>query len=496
MRLSKFKLLSTLAILNLVSASLFSQSQSTQNGGSWWQFRGSNGAGIASDSPPLPSKLDDIQALSWSVPIPLGHSSPIAIEDRIVLTGYEDGELLVMSFAEATGETVWKKKIKVPTLEKTHPLHGPASSTPASDGERIFVTFGSFGILCFDLDGNELWKVERPIKKNMFGSAASPIVHRQRLIAYSGNEEESVLEAFDTISGRLLWERRRQGAASSWSTPVIRELDGISEILFYEPYHLRAVDLSGNDRWSVPRLADEPITVPQLQGETVFATSYNLRTNSEVASVPTFAQLLDECDTNKDRLIDYNEAKRNKSILSRPDADGQGDHPLTMFLRLLDENKDKLISEAEWSRIHLWMDPWEHTNGVVAIRPGSNDVPPELLWQQPKGVPECPSPILIDGHLLMVRNGGVVTAINSKTGQIEFQDRLPSGGPYYASPVLADGKLILASARGEITMLSATPWPPKPLCRHEIGESVHATPAISKTGLIIRSEKHLWKFAR
>ncbi|MFO0940592.1 MAG: PQQ-binding-like beta-propeller repeat protein [Pirellulales bacterium] len=460
----------------------------------WWQFRGPNGTGIAALSQRLPSTLEGSQHMAWQTAIPLGHSSPIVVEDKIVVTGYVGNELLVLCLSETNGKVLWQKAISVPSFEKTHPLHGPASSTPASDGQRIFAAFGSFGILCYDLDGNELWKHQKPLKKNMFGSAASPIVHRDRLIVYSGNEEESVLESLDAQTGKLHWARRRTGAASSWSTPVIRELDDISEILFYEPFHLRAVDWEGKDRWSVPKLADEPITVPQLIGDVVITTSYNLKTNAEASGVPTFAQLLDECDTNGDLRIDFEEAKRNKSILSRPDADGQGDHPLTMFLRLLDENKDKVISESEWPRIHLWMDPWEHSNGVVAIRPGSSESPPELVWQQSRGVPECPSPIVIQDHLLIVRNGGVVTAINTKNGQVEFQERLSSGGPHYASPILADEKLFLASARGDITILSTGKWPPTKISSHAIGEPIYATPAISHGGLIVRSEKTLWKF--
>ncbi len=462
--------------------------------GGWWQFRGPNGTGIASPAPMLPSKLNTPQSLAWRTDVPPGHSSPIVVENKIFLTGYVGNLLQILCLNESNGKLLWQKDIDVPALEKTHPLHGPASSSPASDGQRIFATFGSYGILCFDLDGNELWKHQKPLRKNLFGSAASPTVHRDRLIVYSGNEQESVLEAYDTQSGKLEWERRRAGAASSWSTPVIREFEGVTEILFYEPFHLRAVDWEGKDRWSVPRLADEPITVPQLLGEVVFTTSYNLRTNSEASGVPSFAQLLDECDTNQNGLIDFEEAKRNKSILSRPDADGQGDHPLTMFLRLLDENKDKSISETEWPRIHTWMDPWEHTNGVVAIRPGNSESPPELIWQQARGVPECPSPIVIHDHLVMVRNGGIVTGINSQTGQVDFQERLSTGGPHYASPILADQKLYLASARGDVTILSAEQWPPKVIASHNLGQPIYATPAVSTNGLILRSEKTLWKF--
>ncbi len=99
-----------------------------------------------------------------------------------------------------------------------------------------------------------------------------------------------------------------------------------TQVLFYEPFTLRACDFAtGEDLWSIPGLADEPITVPQVFDGMVYTTSYNLRTNSEATGLPTFESLLQECDTNRDRLIDNQEAKNNRSILSRPDADGEGD---------------------------------------------------------------------------------------------------------------------------------------------------------------------------
>jgi outer membrane protein assembly factor BamB len=164
-----------------------------------------------------------------------------------------------------------------------------------------------------------------------------------------------------------------------------------------------------------------------------------------------------------------------------------------MFFRLLDENKDGLIKAEEWPRIHTWMEPWKHANGLIALRPTSDGSPPALAWQHEVGVPECPTPIVANGNVYAVRNGGVVTCLDARTGTQLFQDRLASGGPYYASPVGSSDAIYLASARGTITVLSAEKTP-RVLNTLDLGEHVWATPAISGQYIIIRGEKHLWMF--
>lgn len=459
----------------------------------WMQFRGPGGSGVSSQTHPLPSHLNR-DSRRWKIDIPKGHSSPIVVQQSIFLTGYEEGKLLVLSIDLLTGNERWRREIPIESFEKTHPQHGPASCTPVSDGHRLFVVFGSYGLLAYDLEGNLLWenKIER--HPNLFGSAASPIYVDQRLIVFWGDEVESRLQAVDPNQGNVLWERRRPGPASSWSTPTILEAESGRQILFYEPYHLRACDWEGKDLWSVPGLADEPITVPQVAGGLVYITSYNLRTNTEATGLPTFDALLSECDANHDRQIDSQEARTNHSILSRPDADGQGDHPLRMFFRMLDQDQSGAISEAEWPHIHSWMDPWKHANGLVAIQPGHESKPATLSWQHASGVPECPSPLILNNKIYLIRNGGTITCVRAQDGKSLSQARLAGGGPYYASPIAGDGKLYLASARGQVTVLDTSSEPLRALSINQLDEGIYATPALCDAGLILRSESSLWRF--
>ena len=460
----------------------------------WLQFRGPDGAGHYRSSEPLPATLDLNSDLKWKIKIAPGHSSPIVVGDAIFLTGFEPGKLSTLCHEISTGKLRWRRDLEVETFERTHPQHGPSTPTPVSDGERVFVSFGSFGVIAYDLAGTELWRDQRRLHRNMFGSASSPIIVDGKLIVFAGNQDESLLQALEPGTGRVIWERRKPGPASSWSTPAVWKTEVSAHLLVYEPFHLRCISLAdGSDIWSVPGLADEPITVPQISDGLIITTSYNMRLNKEVIGLPSFEEVLKQCDANGDGMIDPEESKTNKSVLSRPDADGQGDHPLRMFFRLMDENKDGQVQADEYSRLKAWVDSFEHANGFVALRPNNQNAIPELAWRQEVGVPECPSPIVYDGNLFAVRNGGVVTCLEIKTGKQLFQKRIASGGPYYAALVVGDKKIYLASQRGHLTILSADQRPTV-LATADLGESIHATPALVPGRLIVRSQNHLWLF--
>ncbi len=460
----------------------------------WAQFRGPNGSGVAAGEMDLPDRLDPESNVAWKTAVPPGHSSPIVVGDALYLTAYEPGKLLVLSLNLQSGQERWRREFPVDAFEKTYE-HGPASSTPASDGQRVFAAFGSLGLIALDRNGKELWRHERSAVRNTFGSASSPVVIDGKLIAIWSDQQQSHIQALDPASGRVIWEQQREGPASSWSTPARWQSGEQAALLIYEPFHLRCLSLeSGEQLWAVPGLADEPITVPQFAGGLILTTSYNLAVNKEAIGLPAFEALLKQCDANDDGQISAEESRANTSVLSRPDADGEGDHPLRIFFRMLDADKDGQIAADEYLRLREWTDSMKHANGFIALRPSDVESAPELAWQTETGVPECPTPVLWQDRLYAVRNGGVLTCLDAKTGKELSRGRAAPGGPYYASPVAGDGKIYLASARGIVTVLQAEAEPTA-IHRADLGEPVWATPALVPGAVIVRSEGHVWCFA-
>ncbi len=459
----------------------------------WQQFRGTNGLGTEASDASYPAQLDDDKSLVWKVPAAAGHSSPIVIGDLIVMTGHESERLVTQCFRRGDGGMKWQKELPISKLEKSY-HHGPATPTAVSDGERIYCLFGSFGVIAYDLEGHEVWRKELPAADNMYGTAASPIVVGNLLIALLSDQTQACLMAFERSTGTEVWTRRGEGPASSWSTPAVWPIDSPQIVLIYEPFHLRAISLqTGAELWSIPGLADEPIAIPQVVGDLAIVTSYNMRTNREVIGPPSFADALAECDKNQDGQINPDEAKHNRSVLSRPDADGEGDHPLGMFFRLLDKNRNGQIEESEWPHLQAWIDSFQHANGFVALRIEEATSAPVMAWQSEMGVPECPTSLIMGDKLFAVRNGGVVTLLSLSDGQSLFRERIAPTGPYYASPVRAHHKIYLASARGELAVFRDEA-PFDLISKLKLDEQVWATPALSRGDVIVRSERHLWLF--
>lgn len=480
-------------LLSLALAALGAGTPSAE----WSRFRGPAGAGLAPAGARLPGVLDPEKNLRWVSELPPGNSSPCLTAERVFVTGCRADELLTVCLDRADGRVLWTRGVKAATLERTHEINSPASPTPASDGEHVVSYFGSFGLIAHDLAGRELWRRELSAPRNTFGTAASPVIVDEQLLFVSDSEEGSFLEALEPATGKTLWRRERSGFKSGWSTPGLwtrpDSADGTRELLVLGVGWLTAYDLAGRERWSFPGLTDEPITTPITGAGLVFTTSYNLRTNADAMQLWDFERVLVEHDHDGDGVLDAAELAENKSVLSRPDADGEGDHPLSIFQRFLDVDQDGRITAAEYTKLRAWVDSWEHLNGIVALRPGTSERPAELAWHHPRGVPECPSPVLAGGRIYMVMNGGTVTCLDAASGALVFEGRLAARGPYYASLVAGDGKLYAASARGELTVFREAAKL-EVLSTLDLDERLMATPALADGGVFVRTESRLRAF--
>jgi outer membrane protein assembly factor BamB len=348
-----------------------------------------------------------------------------------------------------------------------------------------------FGLITYDHSGKEIWRHKTGFPENTFGSAASPILTDGKLILVRDTNTDSQLIPLSAETGEMVWTRDREGFASGWSTPTIRGSDGRDELLIYGVWWLNAYDpRDGSELWSMPGLSDEPIITPALDGGLVFVTSYNMKSNTEVERLPTFEALLAAHDEDWDGLLNREEASKNVSGLSRNDADGEGDHPLRIFFRFLDENGDAQLSADEWPKLVEWLASMKHHNALLALRPKIGESKPAIAWRFERGVPECPSPLAHAGRTWMIKNGGIVTCLRTANGEVLYEGRLGSGGPYYASPIFADGKLFAVSARGVISILKEGDELDV-IDQCDLGERVMATPALVGGDNYIRTESSL-----
>ena len=216
----------------------------TAAGGEWPQFRGPDAQG-RSDAKGLPLTWNDETNIKWKTVLPgPGTSSPIVHGDRIFLTCFtgfatsseEPGEMKdlkrhLICLNRSDGRVLWNKPVPadLPEQETIRENHGYASSTPATDGERVYAFFGKSGVFAFDFAGKQLWHAKVGSKLNGWGSAASPVVHGDLVLVNASVESESLV-AIDKRTGRERW--RAGGVNDSWHAPVLVNLpNGKAEVV-------------------------------------------------------------------------------------------------------------------------------------------------------------------------------------------------------------------------------------------------------------------------
>jgi len=233
----------------------------------WLRFRGPNGAGVY-QGPDIPSEWSTKKNLVWKLKMPgKGFSSPIVVGDKVIVTCYTgspDNQLVrqLVCVDRHMGKALWTRDVPAALPEFRSAgrtgYHGYASSTPVSDGERIYVHFGTTGVLAFDLDGKQLWQKGVGRENNSkFGSGSSPILWRDLIIVTAGNESGSFL-AFDKVTGKDAWKAPAESLTSSYATPIIgTAANGDDEMLYPVPGEVWSLNpKTGKLNW----YADSPAT--------------------------------------------------------------------------------------------------------------------------------------------------------------------------------------------------------------------------------------------
>ncbi len=432
------------------------------------------------DQQPLPERLDD-DSLLWRMPLASGHSTPCVYGNSIYLTTFENDELATVALDRRTGEQCWKKVAPATRLEQYHSTSSPAAATPACDGQRVYIFFGSYGLLCYDLEGKLVWSKEMGPFQDEFGSASSPILVDDKLLVSADHDIHSFLMAVDCRTGEEIWRVDRAGFTRSYATPIVWEAAGRKQIVVAGALQLVAYDLDNGEKlWWVNGLARIVNTTPaQGLGLLYVATwSPGGDTDARIA-MPSWKAALESWDDNGDGLLSHEEAK-DPDVLDR-------------FYRI-DLNQDGGLDEAEWNKYARVFELAE--NSLLAIRPGGmGDLTGKaVVWQYRKGLPYVPSPLLYHERLYLVKNGGILTCLDAKSGRMQKQLRLSSSENYYASPVAGDGKVYLASEPGVVNVLDAAAC--RVVFKRDFGERTMATPVIADGRIYLRTEQTLYCFER
>jgi outer membrane protein assembly factor BamB len=466
-----------------ILAIILSVARAAEGNEAWWpQFRGPNAAGISeSAKPPLEFAPGTNQV--WKTAVPPGASSPCVWQDWIFLTAFEDGRLETLCYKRSDGALQWKRDAHAGSIEEFHPQEGsPAASTPATDGKRVVSYFGSCGLICYDVEGKELWRDALPVAQTLggFGTGTSPVLAEGLVIVNRDQAKGCSLLAVDLETGKKVWEAQRPDVTQSFGTPVFWKDGGADEIVMSGSFKLKGYDLkTGAERWTLGGMPSFTCTTPVLGDGLLFFAGW--APGKDPGSLPSWEDMAKAADKNNDGIITAEEAK----------AVGMG-----AFFRALDVNGEGKITAKNFEVMKAQMAKGE--NVLIALKSGGDGElsADKVVWKQASGLPYVPSPLFYRGRVYLVRDGGMASCFDAKTGTPYYQkERLDAEGSYYASPVAADGRIYFVSLNGRVSVVAAGGEKPEVLRHVDFHERISATPALVEKTLYLRTASAMFAFA-
>lgn len=449
----------------------------------WWpQFRGPNCSGV-SDSAKPPIEFGPGKNQLWKTAVPPGASSPCVWDDRIFLTAFADGKLETLCLARTDGKLLWRRPAPAEKLEEFHATEGsPAAATPTTDGKTVISYFGSCGLVAYDFNGQELWQHKLPVIQTpgSFGSGGSPALAGGVVLVNRDQAGPCSLLAVDLKSGKKLWEAPRTDVGPGFGSPMLWKNAGTDEVIMSGSLKLKAYDLkTGKERWSLGGLPSFTCTTPVVGDGMLFFAGW--APGKEANTMPTWASMV-QFDKNKDGAITPDELKGTE---------------MESFFRSLDVNHDGKITKEDLDSLAAMMAKGE--NVLLAVKPGGKGELSEdaVAWKQTRGLPYVPSPLHYRGRVYLVKDGGMASCFDAKTGKVHYQqERLNAASSFYASPVAADGRVYFTSLNGKVVVVEAGGDAPKTLHQADFGERISATPALVENAIYIRTAKALYAFGK
>ena len=264
----------------------------------WPQFLGP-GERAVSANPKVPDHWSATENVAWKTSLPgRGWSSPVVCGDRIFLTTvvgddeelpqkglYRGGERTEAAASEhqwkvlcldlRSGKMLWDRSVHRGALPgPKHSKNSYASETPVADGQRVYAYFGNVGVFCLDMEGRTVWskRLQPHATRADWGTAASPVLHEDRLYLVNDNEEQSYILALDKITGQEAWRADRD-EKSNWSTPYVWENRQRTEIVTPGSRKVRSYDLHGKLLWWLKGMSGITIATPYADHDLLYVSS-------------------------------------------------------------------------------------------------------------------------------------------------------------------------------------------------------------------------------
>ncbi|HEY9433344.1 MAG TPA: PQQ-binding-like beta-propeller repeat protein [Blastocatellia bacterium] len=443
------RLAATGGLLSLIAltAFVFTVGSASSDPAHWPQWRGPFFNGVARTAAPV--EFGDTKNIKWKIEVPgRGFSTPVIWGDRIFLTTAaptgkgaqpapppeqpqnpggqgqgrggpgggvgvgEEQKFVVMCLDKKTGKTIWERVAKTATPhEGYHRQYGSfASNAPLTDGQYLYVSFGSRGIYCYDLNGKLIWEKDLGVQMKIrlqFGEGSAPALHGNLLIHPFDHEGGSFLVALDKRNGKEVWRASRD-EMSAWSTPLIADYKGQKQVVISATKKVRAYNPEdGKLIWECAGLGSNVIPHPTQHNDTVLVMSGHREPKLMAIRLGREGDL-----TGSDAVLWSH--TRGMSYTASP---------------VLHDNKFYSLTD----------------NGLLSCFNATTGEPYYHQQRLPQPDTFKASPVAAGGNLYTASESGVVTVIKMGEKFEVVATNTLTDHMFVASPVVAEGELFLRS---------------------------------------------------
>jgi outer membrane protein assembly factor BamB len=337
-----------------------------------------------------------------------------------------------------------------------------------------------------------------PVPQTRNGSGTSPIVAGDLVLLNREVPQDSHLLAVNKLSGEVVWKHPHLFAPGilneGYATPVIWK----DQVILHTHDGVRGISLSdGQLIWQV-NAATAGVSTPVIEGNKLLvATFQTLGEPALRVELPTFEQLK-EHDADDNGMISFQEFPDKYKLFDRPEVtDEQGvSMRIKWMLGMVDADKDREITDAEWEGFGQRFAGYVKDHGLLSIELGGegNVTETHVRILENKNLPEVPSPLVHQGRIYMIKNGGIITCFDSTSGERLYRKRISASGSYYASPIAVGDHIYLTSRQGVVTVLRGSDTLDV-LAENDLSEKIMATPAVTDDSLYFRAGRHLYAFS-
>lgn len=410
----------------------------------WSQWRGPSGNGKTSSIASV-TKWDASNNLKWRTPLPeAGNSTPVVWGNKIFLTQpfAETNQRGIICLSRPNGKELWRRGVVYTETEPTHKTNPFCSASPVTDGQRVIAWLGSAGLICWDLDGNELWRRELGRQRHMWGYGSSPILYGDHCIVNFGPGEREFLISVDKNTGQTLWQ--------------VESLNDSQERALSGPEN----DGNANEFQSDKERSD------RLRG------SWNTPIIARVGDH-------DELIVALPRRLAAFDPRTGKSLWTCG-----GGAPLAYASVVEDDGVIVALGG--------------YNGASMAVRAGgSGDVTEtHRLWHKPRDNGWLGTGVADKGAVYVCDMGGVLHCIDVQTGEINWKSRVEGGGTWSSITQTADGLMHLLSKSGSTTLFQPNPEEFEEIAVNELEETTNASVVIAGGEVYLRTDEAIWCFAK